>query len=151
MPSSGRRTSRRNAGVRPPASWPRSLVRTSAHHLDYPGRSEHLNQVVAYLERTSRLKYRRDDIELISEFLGQMPERRRLLEKTLTRGLKQHPESALLNFRGGLLEIEKGHFAARGGKARTYLEKALALAQASSLPSETILLDPIRERAHAAQ
>ena len=38
--------------------------------VEYTGRAGHIKKVVAYLQRTTRLKYRRVDIERVCEFLG---------------------------------------------------------------------------------
>ena len=53
-----------------------------------------------------------------------------LLEKLVKLGVKQHPRSALLNLRAGLLETERGPFNFGGPKARNYLETARKLAEA---------------------
>ncbi len=111
---------------------------------EYPGRAGHIAQVVDYLERGSRLKYRLEDIERICEFLRHFPQQAKLLEKRVNQGLKQHPGSARLNFRAGLLELEKGRLPFASPKARQYLETALKLAQASTMPREAALLPPIQ-------
>ena len=79
-----------------------------ASAIEYPGRAGHITKVVAYLQRTSRLKYRRVDIERVVEFLGLVEGKDRLLEKMVKLGVKQHPQSVLLNFRAGLIEPARG-------------------------------------------
>ena len=78
--------------------------------IEYPGRDGHIKEVVAYLQRTTRLKYRREDIEKVCEFLGHLPEETALLEKLVKHGLKSHPQSALLNFRAGPHRNGEGAF-----------------------------------------
>ncbi len=74
--------------------------------IDYPGRDRHVKELVAYLRRTTRLKYRREDIERVCEFLCHVPKETELVEKLVKHGLKSHPQSALLNYRAGLIEME---------------------------------------------
>jgi len=112
--------------------------------IDYPGRDGHITQVVDYFDRGSRLKYRREDIERICEFLGRLPQRAKLLEKRVNQGLKQYPDSARLNLRAGLLELEKERLPFASSKARQHLETALKLAQTSTVPEETALLPLIQ-------
>ncbi len=69
--------------------------------IEYPGRDRHVKELVAYLRRTTRLKYRREDIEKVCEFLCHVPKETELLEKLVKHGLKSHPQSALLNYRAG--------------------------------------------------
>jgi hypothetical protein len=112
--------------------------------IEYPGQAGHVKQVAAYLERSSRVNYLRADIERVVEFLCRLPDKRKTLNRTLKKGLKQYPESALLNFRAGLLEIENGPLAFAGVNASGHLEQALELAQASSASEDTALLPGIR-------
>jgi hypothetical protein len=112
--------------------------------VEYTGRAGHIKKVVAYLQRASSLKYQRGEIEQVCEFLGHMEGKVPLLEKMIKLGLKQHPRSALLNFRAGLLETGRGLLDFGGSKARNYLETARALAEASTEPDETALLPQIK-------
>jgi tetratricopeptide (TPR) repeat protein len=111
----------------------------------YRGQDQHIEQVVAYLRGGSRLKYRREDIERIVEFLGKLPKPDPdLVEKLLKPGLKQHPDSALLNLFMGSLELSKGRFLGGNTSARRHLETALRLAEASTDPKVTAHLPKIR-------
>ena len=112
--------------------------------VEYTGRAGHIKKVVAYLQRTSNLKYRQKDIEQVCEFLGQVDGKVPLLERMIKLGLKQHPRSALLNFRAGLLETGRGLLDFGSTKARKYLEAARTLAEASTEPDETALLPQIK-------
>jgi hypothetical protein len=112
--------------------------------IEYPGRDGHVKEVVAYLQRTTRSKYGREDIEHVCEFLIHVPKESKLLEKLVKHGLKSHPQSTLLNFRAGLIEMAKGPYQLEKG-ARPYLEKALKLAEASTEPKETELLPQIKD------
>jgi hypothetical protein len=58
--------------------------------------------------------------------------------------VKQHPGSAVLNFQAGILAIAGGPFTFGGNAARTHLEKAVKLAEASTNPMETSLLPTIK-------
>jgi tetratricopeptide (TPR) repeat protein len=115
-----------------------------ASSIEYPGRAGHIKKVVAYLQRTTRLKYRRVDIEQIVEFLGLVEGKETLLEKMVKLGVKQHPQSVLLNFRAGLIEPARGLLQFGSGKALGYLETARKLAETSSDPQETEMLPAIQ-------
>jgi tetratricopeptide (TPR) repeat protein len=112
--------------------------------IDYSGRGKHLTQVLTYLRRTLRLKYRREDIEPVVELLKHVPDEFPLLEKLVKAGLKQHPDSALLNLHAGEVELIKGKIIGGTQTAQKYLETALKLAEASTDPKVTALLPAIR-------
>jgi len=112
--------------------------------VDYPGRDVHVKQLLAYLGRTTRLKYRREDIERVCEFLVDRQDQEQLLGKLLRSGLKHHPGSPLLNFRAGVLEMTSAVRKNRIDTARPYLEKALELAEATTVPKERALLPSIK-------
>jgi cation transport regulator ChaC len=114
--------------------------------IEYTGRAGHIKKIAAYLQRTTQLKYRCIDIERVCEFLGHVEDKATLLEKLVKLGVKQHPSSALLNFRAGLLESGRGPFNFGGPKARNYLETARKLAESSTDRKETTLL-PLIENA----
>ena len=69
--------------------------------IEYTGRAGHIKKVVAYLQRTTRLKYRRVDIERVCEFLGHLEDKAALLEKIVKLGVKQHPRSVAAQLPGG--------------------------------------------------
>jgi hypothetical protein len=113
-------------------------------NIAYPGRERHVSLVADYLERASRLKYERREIEAVCKFLGCLPHKTKLLEKRVQQGLKQHPTSVALNLRAGLLELGREHQRYAGDKAGRYLETALKLAEASTTPEDADLLPSIR-------
>ena len=67
-----------------------------------------------------------------------------MLGKLLQLGLKQHPESAVLNFHAGMLAVAESMPPFIGSAAKKHLEKALKLAEASTVPAETALLPTIK-------
>jgi hypothetical protein len=111
--------------------------------VEYTGRATHIKKVAAYVGPGSRLKYRQIDIENICEFLGHTNQNTATIQKLVAVGLKQFPRSALLNFRAAALETGKGLFG--GYRARQYLDTALKLAEASTDPKETALVDYIKK------
>jgi hypothetical protein len=68
-----------------------------------------------------------------------------LLQKLVNLGLKQHPNSALLNMHASDIELVKGQFFGGIQKAQQYLETAMKLAEASTEPKEIALLPDIRK------
>ncbi len=115
--------------------------------IDYPGRDEQIAQVLIYLKRTTRLKYRQIDIERVCDLLGHMPEKKNadLLSKLVKHGLKLYPGSAQLNFQAGLDGLSKCSPPFINPGVARHLEKALELAEASKLPNEMGLLPAIKK------
>ncbi len=79
------------------------------------------------------------------------PEERTLHQKLVQAGVKQHPDSVVLQMEAADVELMKMTFeSVVFGKApagpRKHLEAALKLAEASTDPKETALLPIIRER-----
>src|SRR5512135_3191755 len=112
---------------------------------DYPGRAGHLKQVVDYLRRTTRLKYRPEDLARVCSLLGLIPKERALFEAMVKRGLRLFPESPVFLMLAGSMELEKGPFAGNLTLARKHFEKALERVQASSDPRDAKLLPKIQE------
>jgi tetratricopeptide (TPR) repeat protein len=113
--------------------------------IEYRDRDKHVQQVVAYLKRTTRLKYRREDIEQVVDFLKRLPNEFDLLQKLVKAGLKLHPDSASLNMHAADVELVKGQFFGGTQAAQRYLETALKLAEASTDPKVSGLLPDIRK------
>jgi tetratricopeptide (TPR) repeat protein len=117
---------------------------------DYPGRDVHIKQVVAYLGRTSRVKYRREDIEPVADFLRRLlPQNQALYQKLVRAGVKQHPDSAELHMHAADVELQtmtmrRGMPGLIPPGVRQHLETALKLAEASTDPKVTALLPEIR-------
>lgn len=115
-----------------------------ASKIEYRGRDKHIEQVVAYLKRATRLKFRREDIERLADFLKRLPEEFDLLKKLVKAGLKQHADSASLHMHAGDIELVKGKvFGIR--VVQRHLETALKLAEALTDPKVTDLLPVIRK------
>ena len=115
--------------------------------VEYQGRSHHIDQLISYLRRTTRLKYRQVDIERVCELLTYLSHKdaRKLLGKLTAHGLKLHPRSAQLSLQAGVMALGNSKPPFLDPAAARHLEKALALAEESKLPSETALLPVIRK------
>ena len=118
-----------------------------AAKVDYPGRAGHIEHLVGYLERTSRVKYRQIDIEHVCAFLIDLPgpRNKKLLEKLLDRGLKLHPKSVLLNYHAANSALTSSKPPFLDPRASKRIETALKLAETSSDPAETELLPAIKK------
>jgi tetratricopeptide (TPR) repeat protein len=107
--------------------------------VDYPGREEHIRQVMDYLKRTTRIKYARDDLARACTFLGLVPDHGGdLFEKLVKRGLKLFPAAPEFPMMLGSLEIEKGPFQVNLAHTRKHFESALKLAQAEEASNPRI-------------
>jgi len=114
--------------------------------IDYPGRAEHVAQVLDYLRKTTRIKYRREDLTRVCAVLSLFPKEQPLLEKLVRRGLKLFPEAPGFPAMAGFFELQKGPFQGNLRLARTHLEKALTLAEASNDPDDARLVPELREK-----
>ncbi len=127
-----------------------------AAEIKYPGREEHIKQVIAYLSSSGRVKFSVDDIERIAEFLRDQASHPSskdfaLYTRLVNAGVKQHPGSALLHLHAANIEMAappklKGWL---GGsvipwKAREHLNTALKLAEASTDPKVRSLVPEIQ-------
>jgi hypothetical protein len=135
----------------------------------YPGREEHVRQVVEYLGRTTRIKYGRVELRHACGFLSlvaiqaeratpkRAPRRggrpsetekaRPLLEKLSKRGTTLFPEAPEFPMLLGSLEMGSSPFQADIRKARKFFEKAQALAQAHEAddPEAARVLPQVRQ------
>jgi hypothetical protein len=114
--------------------------------VEYAGRTNHIEGLCVYLKRATRLKFRRADIEGVCEFLSKVDdlEATKLHEKLVKCGLKQHPDSVLLNFQAGVLAMTKSPPPFVPPEAIRHLEKALKLAEGATAPEDTAYLPEIR-------
>jgi tetratricopeptide (TPR) repeat protein len=113
--------------------------------IDYPGRDKHVKDLVGYIERTTRLKYRLGDLEEVCQFLVCVPDTPGILEKLIQKGLKDHPQSVLVQMMTGGIEMGKGPIRCRPTIAKGHLEKALKFAESSTRTNETSLIPKIKE------
>lgn len=97
---------------------------------NYPGKNEHVKQVLDYIRRTTRIKYRREDLIRVCSFLDLIKRESVLFEKLIKRGLKLFPKAPEFLLMQGALEIEKGPFNGNLRLARNNFEKGIELAKA---------------------
>jgi tetratricopeptide (TPR) repeat protein len=118
-----------------------------ADDVKYTGRATHLKQVVAYIKRTSKVKYRHEDLRRVCELLGLMPawRERSLLNQMVERGLRSFPDSPFFLFMGGAVEFAMSPFLVDPDRARKRLEKALERAQGSPDPEDAALVPRIKQ------
>jgi hypothetical protein len=117
-----------------------------AQDLKYDGRDAHVLQVTAYLRRTTRTKYRLDDLKKVCEFLEVIPRERALYAKLLARGIKLFPKAPLFHMLTGDLEMKKAPPGFRSlARGRECYEKALTLAQQSADPADIELVPDIQQ------
>ncbi len=115
-----------------------------AHEIDYDGRDRDATEVLKYLRRTTRLNYRLEDLEDVCEFLSLFPKESALTRNLVQRGLKAHPESALLHLVAAGVEMSSP-FAFWQHDIRHHLEEALRLAEASTRRREMLMVPKIKQ------
>jgi tetratricopeptide (TPR) repeat protein len=112
--------------------------------IEYPGRERQIKELVGYLRRTTRMNYRREDLEQVCQFLEESQKERPLLEKLIQRGLKKHGDSVVFNMLAAKIELAKFPFAGRLHIARHHLEQAISLAEASTSSDDNSLVSKLR-------
>jgi hypothetical protein len=112
--------------------------------LDYPGHDRHLQHVLKYLRRTTRLKYLETDLLRVCEML-QVVHEEKLLTSLLKRGVTLFPHSPAFLVMDVQQNIQKGPFTFNQRDTLKKLEKALALAQESQNPGKDAQVRDIRE------
>jgi tetratricopeptide (TPR) repeat protein len=112
---------------------------------DYAGRDHEATEVLKYLHRTTRLNYRLEDLEDVCEFLGHFPKESGLTRNLVQRGLKAHPESALLHVVLAGVELSDPAAVWRLPDVRGRLQEALRLAEASTRRREVLMIPKIKQ------
>jgi tetratricopeptide (TPR) repeat protein len=121
------------------------MARFVKNKTEYPGREVHIIEILEYIRRSSRVKFEHNDLAHVCSLLACLPDQGPLLEKMIDRGLKLFPKSPLFLLLTGQQTLKKH---VNGGKhldiAISQLEKARALAEASTIPLDLALLPEIR-------
>jgi tetratricopeptide (TPR) repeat protein len=111
------------------------------------GRDTHLDQVVDYLARTTRIKYRLADLKRVCTLLRRLPKQQPLLKKLVDRGRKLFPGAPVFHLWAGELEPVIGRLRGQSlTRARESFEKALALAEQSTDPADRKLVPEIQKQ-----
>lgn len=106
-----------------------------ASDIKYPGREEHISQVADYLRKSTRTKYKAEDLDKVCTFLYDLDDEQALFEKLARRGVKSFPDSPYFLCAGAAMEVQKGPFKCNIPKARKLLEQALAAVQNTNIPN----------------
>ena len=106
-----------------------------AAEIEYPGREEHIGQVADYLRKSTRTKYKAEDLDKVCAFLYDLDDEQALFEKLARRGVKSFPDSPYFLCAGAAMEVQKGPFKCNIPKARKLLEQALAAVQNKNIPN----------------
>ena len=118
-----------------------------ASGIEYPGRAGHIKKVVSYLQRTTRLKYRRVDIERVCEFLGRFPDKIALLEKIGQARRQATPAVGPAQFPGRIARDGKGLFGFGGPRREITWRQPESWRKPRATPKET--RDALPDRARA--
>jgi hypothetical protein len=117
-----------------------------AGRLNYAGREGHVRDIVGYLKRTSRLKYREPDLRIVCALLDLVENEEKLLSTMSKRGHKLFPNSPYFLIADVEQDIMKGPLSFNAQQIQKKLKKALALAEASQNPRDSELIPSIREK-----
>jgi len=101
----------------------------------YPQRSEHVEQLLKYVRRCSRVKWQAEDLRSVCEFLN-LEDEEELLAKFAKKGIRQCPEVALFHMLVGTAEIGKGPMRCNLRLAMEHLQEAIRLGSASNDPRD---------------
>ncbi|MHC4402132.1 MAG: tetratricopeptide repeat protein [Planctomycetota bacterium] len=101
----------------------------------YPQHQEHTRNLLQYVRRCSRVKWRPEDLRHVCEFLEQLEELE-LLTKFAKRGIRKCPEIGYFHWLMGMAEIGKGPFRYNRRLTVERLQRAIELASKSSDPRD---------------
>ncbi len=96
----------------------------------YSGHDEHLQNLLQYIGRCTRVKWRLEDMRLVCEFLERLEELE-LLAKFAKIGMQKHPQIGYFHWLVGMLEFRKGPFGCNRPLAVAQLKMAIDLASKS--------------------
>lgn len=122
-----------------------TMVGYTAGSVQYPSLARHLQVVVGYIKRTTRLKYQESDLRSVCSFLKSLDGDDKVLVSMTRKGLKQFPRSPFFHMMDAELDFRKGPFKADPRAIQKKLEKAIALAEASQDPNDARLIPQIKE------
>ena len=101
----------------------------------YPQHQEHTRNLLQYVRRCSRVKWRPEDLRHVCEFLEQSDELKQLT-KFAKKGIKQCPEIGYFHLLMGMVEIGKGPFRYNRQLTVEQLQRAIELASKSTDPRD---------------
>ena len=106
----------------------------------YPQHQEHTRNLLQYVRRCSRVKWRPEDLRHVCEFLEQLEELE-LLTKFAKKGIRNCPEIGYYHWLMGMAEIGKGPFRYNRRLTVERLQRAIELASKSSDPRDKQVVD----------
>jgi len=134
----------------------RTLTAYLGAEVSYPGRPAHVEHLLAYVRRCSRVKWRPGDLRHVCNFLEAIAEHDdsdsrdkfheagKLLDKYVRKGRKTFGKSPFFQYMAGKLEIRKGPFDCNRRHAIGCLERAVKLAENSSDPEDAAMVETAR-------
>ena len=109
---------------------------------DYAGRAAHVEHLLGYIRRCSRVKWQSDDLRGVCLFLmavcseAESSREKSLLTKLVRKGHKKFPECAFFHYVIGEMEMAKGPAACDRQRAIRCFETTLELARDSTDPQD---------------
>ena len=101
----------------------------------YSGHDKHTLNLLQYIERCSRVKWRPQDLRSVCEFLEHREELV-LLAKFAKKGIQKHPQVGYFHWLIGMVEFRMGPFHCNRPVAITQLKMAIELASKSGDPRD---------------
>ena len=120
--------------------------------VDYPGQSTHVEQLMAYVRRCSRVKWQVDDLRDVCGFLEAVFVQKesddvgKLLEKYARKGRKVFPQCASFAYIIGELEMKKGPEECNRRHAHECFQQALELAENSGDSKDAVIVECAKRR-----
>jgi tetratricopeptide (TPR) repeat protein len=97
--------------------------------IEYPGRDQHIRDVISYLKRAIRSKFTEAELIEACQFAEFASAAKRLLPTLIRQGIRHFPNSPQFLYYGAKAELEKGPFRGDLADARQKLERALEILQ----------------------
>ncbi len=106
----------------------------------YPDHEKHTQELLRYVRRCSRVKWQREDLRSVCEFLEPLEELK-LLVKFAKKGVQKHPEVGYFHYVMGVAEMSKGPFRFKQRLAVERFQRGIELASKSSDPRDKSMVE----------
>ena len=124
-----------------------AMCATMAEYLEngveFSGRKDFVEDLAAYVRRSYRTRYRRDEVRAVCEFLDVVADDDddELLEKFIRKGTKNFPDAACFHHLAGEQEMAKGPYGCDRRRAKRSFERVVESARESGDPRDLELVE----------
>ncbi|MDA1015344.1 MAG: hypothetical protein O3A00_12950 [Planctomycetota bacterium] len=113
--------------------------------VEYKGKQRHVELVLGYLARCSRVQFTEDDLLSVCALLQLRNDDNGLLEKNVEKGRKKFPNNPWFHLTAGQIEVERGEFDCKRKRAFNCFNKAIEACKTGEHPDSETVMQAARE------